>query len=232
MTGYIEVPLREGVYFHHPGAYIDPKAKIGRDTTIEIARIDQAEIGERAQIGDFTTIMDDVIIGDDCNIRRNTVINKGVFIGSLVKVQNQVSIPSGVMVQSCAFIGPGAKFPNDRHPRSFVPWQPGPETVVRFGASIGANATVVCGEKYPTHIGEFSLLAAGSIATKSLRPFGLYVSNEQRGWVNVMGETISQDPGTVPPTADLLRGLVRIPPALRPDEKGINEMLQYAQADL
>lgn len=232
MIGYIEVPLHDGVYRHHPEANIDQAAEIGRDSIVEIARIDQAIIGERVEIGDFTTIMDGAVIGYDCNIRRNVVINNGVFIGSLVKVQNQVSIPPGVTVQSCAFIGPGAKFPNDRHPRSFIPWQPGPETVVRFGASIGANATVVCAERRRLIVGEFSLLAAGSTATKSLRPFGLYTGNEQQGWVNVMGETVSRDPATTPTDAELLRGLSIIPPELRPSQQALNEILHYAQAGL
>lgn len=230
---YVGRPTRDGAYHHHPAADIDPRAEIRSGAVIDLARIGAAVIGRRTQVGDFTTILHAARIGDDCKVHRSVVIGLGVTVGSYAKVQNQVSIPPGVTIASCAFVGPGAKFPNDRHPRSFVPRREGPDTIVEFGASIGANATVVCGEQgSPTCVGEFSLLAAGSAATRSLRPFGLYVGNQQEGWVNVLGETVSRDANEMPAADVLLKGVGVLPEQAALAEQAIRDLIQRTQANL
>lgn len=211
----------------HPTAIIAPDALIGSAVTIHPHAIvgRHATIGERCVLGHGTVVEDGAVIGDDVSIwdyskvQRGAVLEEGVHIGygSIVcrgvrigrrsRIHNHVSLSVGTSVGAFIFIGPGAKFPNNRHPRAFGSWTPG-SAVIEMGASIGANATVVCGEKEPTKVGAFVLLMAATRASRSLVPFGLYRGNERCGWVNAAGRTVSREPGTLPTRAILIEGCV------------------------
>ena len=153
----------------------------------ETAVIDsECEIGEGTKIWHFSHIMSGCFIGESCNIGQNVVISPSVRLGRNVKIQNNVSVYTGVICEDDVFLGPSMVFTNVLNPRSrvnrkneFV------QTLVRKGASIGANATVLCG----IEIGEYAMIGAGAVITKSVKPFALMIGNPARqvGWVSENG---------------------------------------------
>lgn len=137
---------------------------------------DASMIGHGTKIWINSQIRENVEIGNDCIISKDTYIDAGVKIGNRVKVQNGVSVYHGVEIEDDAFIGPNTTFTNDFRPRAFNrDWRITP-TYVRRGASIGANATIVCG----VTIGEYAMVGAGSVVTRDVPPHGLVVGNPAR----------------------------------------------------
>ena len=159
----------------------------------ETAVIDQnCKIGEGTKIWHFSHIMSGCTIGEACNIGQNVVISPSVVLGRNVKIQNNVSVYTGVICEDDVFLGPSMVFTNVINPRSHVNRKNEyAETIVRKGASIGANATVVCGNE----IGEYALIGAGSVVTRPVKPFALVVGNpaKQIGWVSVNGHKLQFD---------------------------------------
>jgi len=165
-----------------------------------------AEVEDGAQIGDGTRvwhlgyIRGSAKVGHSCNLGRNVYLDTEVTVGNLVKIQNNVSVYQGVTLEDEVFVGPSAVFTNDLRPRAQNPdWEVTP-TLVRHGASIGANATIVCG----VTVGAWAMIAAGSVVTKDVQPHQLVAGNPARpkGWVNRAGEVVSRD--ELPPPVDLL----------------------------
>ena len=157
----------------------------------ETAVIDEgAEIGEAVKIWHFCHIMPGAKIGDGCNIGQNVVVSPGVVLGKNVKVQNNVSIYTGVVCDDDVFLGPSMVFTNVTNPRSAI-IRRGEYSVthVRRGASIGANATIVCGND----IGEFAFIGAGAVVTKSVPAYALVVGNpaRQTGWMSEYGHRLN-----------------------------------------
>ncbi len=166
----------EKEYFAHETAVIDAGCTVGRGT----------------KIWHFSHIMKDAVIGEACNIGQNVVVSPGVILGNNVKVQNNVSIYTGVICEDDVFLGPSMVFTNITNPRSAVIRRDQYVTTrVRRGASVGANATIVCGNE----IGEYSLIGAGTVITKPVKPFALVVGNpgRQTGWVSEYGHRLSFD---------------------------------------
>jgi UDP-2-acetamido-3-amino-2,3-dideoxy-glucuronate N-acetyltransferase len=164
------------VYYAHPTAVIDEGCDIGKDT----------------KIWHFSHIMPDCIIGEKCNIGQNCVISPGVILGKNVKIQNNVSIYTGVICEDDVFLGPSMVFTNVINPRSAVIRRDQyAKTIVKKGASIGANATIVCGN----NIGEYALIGAGAVVTKDVPPYALLVGNpaKQIGWVSEYGHRLNFD---------------------------------------
>ena len=159
----------------------------------ETAVIDEGcTIGMGTKIWHFSHIMKDSIIGEKCNIGQNVVVSPGVRLGNNVKVQNNVSIYTGVICEDDVFLGPSMVFTNIINPRSAVIRRDlYVKTMVRRGASIGANATIICGNE----IGEYALIGAGAVITKNVKPFALVVGNpgRQTGWVSEFGHKLSFD---------------------------------------
>ena len=159
----------------------------------ETAVIDEgSEIGEGVKIWHFSHVMPNCRIGDGCNIGQNVVISPGVVLGKNVKVQNNVSIYTGVICDDDVFLGPSMVFTNVTNPRSAVLRRDKYEkTHVGRGASIGANATVVCGHD----IGEFAFIGAGAVVTKNVPPYALVVGNpsKQIGWMSEYGHRLEFD---------------------------------------
>jgi len=146
-------------------------------------------IGKGTKIWHFSHLMKDSVVGEKCNIGQNVVISPGVKLGNNVKVQNNVSIYTGVICEDDVFLGPSMVFTNIINPRSAVIRRDQyVTTLVRRGASIGANATIVCGHE----IGEYSLIGAGAVITKDVKPFALVVGNpgRQTGWVSEYGHKL------------------------------------------
>lgn len=146
-----------------------------------------AEVSEKAKIGDGTKIWnlaqvrEDSVIGRDCVISKNVYIDEKAVLGDRVKAQNNVNVYHGVTIEDDVFLGPSMTFTNDFYPRAFnADWEI-TETVVKRGASIGANATVVCG----VTIGEYAMIGSGSVVTKDVPAFALVAGNPARriGWV-------------------------------------------------
>lgn len=157
-------------YFSHPSAIIDENCIIGDGT----------------KIWHFSHIMNESIIGENCNIGQNVVVSPGVILGNNVKVQNNVSIYTGVICDDDVFLGPSCVFTNVINPRSAINRQNEyAKTYVGRGATIGANATIVCGHE----IGAYALIGAGSVVTKNIPAFSLFVGNPARqiGWVSEYG---------------------------------------------
>ena len=156
----------------------------------ETAVIDEGcEIGAGARIWHFSHIMPDCKIGAGCNIGQNVVVSPGVELGKNVKVQNNVSIYTGVICEDDVFLGPSMVFTNITNPRSAVMRRDQyVETRVRKGATIGANATIVCGNE----IGAYALIGAGAVVTKDIPPYALLVGNptKQIGWVSEYGHRL------------------------------------------
>ena len=168
-------PEKEQVaYFAHPSAVIDEGCSIGAGT----------------KIWHFAHIMPGCTIGEQCNLGQNVVVSPGVVLGRNVKVQNNVSIYTGVICEDDVFLGPSMVFTNVINPRSaIVRKNEYKQTLVRKGASIGANATVVCGNT----IGEFALVGAGSVVTRHVPAYALVYGNPARqyGWVSEYGHKLS-----------------------------------------
>jgi UDP-2-acetamido-3-amino-2,3-dideoxy-glucuronate N-acetyltransferase len=163
-------------YFVHESSYID----------------ENVIIGEGTKIWHFSHIMSDSIIGKNCNIGQNVVISPGVSLGNNVKVQNNVSIYTGVLCEDDVFLGPSMVFTNVINPRSAVNRkQEYMTTLVSKGASIGANATIICGKK----IGKYALIGAGTVVTKDVLDYSLIVGNPSRhiGWVSEFGHKLIFD---------------------------------------
>jgi len=159
----------------------------------ETAVIDEGcEIGEGCRIWHFSHIMPGSRLGKKCNVGQNVVISPGVVLGNNVKVQNNVSIYTGVICEDDVFLGPSMVFTNIKNPRSaVVRREQYVETLVRKGATIGANATVVCG----ITIGEFSFIGAGAVVVKDVPPFALVLGNpaKQVGWMSEYGHRLDFD---------------------------------------
>lgn len=163
-------------YFAHETAIIDEGAKIGKGT----------------KIWQFSHIMPDSILGERCNLGQNVVVSPQVTLGNNVKVQNNVSIYTGVICEDDVFLGPSMVFTNIVNPRSaIVRRDQYVETLVKKGASIGANSTIVCGNT----IGEFALIGAGAVVTKDVKAYALVVGNpsKQIGWVSEYGHRLNFD---------------------------------------
>jgi UDP-2-acetamido-3-amino-2,3-dideoxy-glucuronate N-acetyltransferase len=156
------------------------------------AEIDEgAQIGEGTKIWHLAHVRSTARIGANCVIGRNVYVDAQVEIGDLVKVQNNVSVYQGVTIEDEVFVGPCAVFTNDLRPRAQNPdWTITP-TLVRRGASIGANATIVCG----VEIGEYAMVAAGSVVTRTVPAHQLVAGNpaRPRAWVDTAGNIISRD---------------------------------------
>jgi UDP-2-acetamido-3-amino-2,3-dideoxy-glucuronate N-acetyltransferase len=157
-------------YFAHETAVIDPGCTIGSGT----------------KIWHFSHIMPGAVIGENCNIGQNVVVSPEVVLGNNVKVQNNVSIYTGVVCEDDVFLGPSCVFTNVINPRSHVNRRDEyARTTVKRGASIGANATIVCGND----IGEYAFIGAGAVVTKNVDPYALVVGNPaiQIGWISEAG---------------------------------------------
>lgn len=159
----------------------------------ETAVIDEGcTIGEGTKIWHFSHIMPNCTLGEKCNIGQNVVVSPEVVLGNNVKVQNNVSIYTGVICEDDVFLGPSMVFTNVMNPRSAVNRRDQySRTVVKRGASIGANATIVCGND----IGEFAFIGAGSVVTKEVPAFALVVGNPARqiGWMSTYGHRLEFD---------------------------------------
>jgi len=146
-------------------------------------------IGEGTKIWHFSHIMPNAVIGNNCNIGQNVVVSPGVILGNNVKVQNNVSIYSGVICDDDVFLGPSMVFTNVINPRSAINRRNQYlQTKVGRGASIGANATIVCGND----IGEYAFIGAGAVVTKEVKPFALVIGNpaRQTGWISEYGHKL------------------------------------------
>jgi len=163
-------------YYAHPSSIID----------------ENCEIGEGTKIWHFSHIMPECKIGKRCNIGQNVVISPQVILGDNVKIQNNVSVYTGVICEDDVFLGPSMVFTNVINPRSAITRKDEyRETIVRKGASIGANATVVCGNE----IGAFAMIGAGAVVTKAVAPYALVYGNpaRQKGWVSEYGHNLIFD---------------------------------------
>lgn len=163
----------EKEYFVHASSYVDEPSVIGKGT----------------KIWHFTHVMPNCQIGENCNIGQNVVISSGVTLGNNVKIQNNVSVYTGVKCEDDVFLGPSCVFTNVINPRSHVSRKNEyKETLVKQGASIGANATIVCGNA----IGRYAFIGAGTVVTKEIPDYALVVGNPARqlGWMCQCGEKL------------------------------------------
>lgn len=160
-------------FFNHYTAIIDNNSIIGQDT----------------KIWHFSHIMEYSVIGEHCNIGQNVVVSPNVILGNNVKVQNNVSIYSGVECEDDVFLGPSCVFTNIKNPRSSIVRKHNfLKTLVKKGATIGANSTIICG----ITIGSYSLIGAGSVLTKNTEDYSLYYGNpaKKKGWVSEFGHKL------------------------------------------
>ena len=159
-------------------------------TVHETSIIDEGcEIGDGTKIWHFSHLMTGCVVGKNCNIGQNVVISPGVVLGDNVKVQNNVSVYTGVTCEDDVFLGPGCVFTNVINPRSFVSRKNEfMSTKVCRGATIGANATIICG----CVIGKYAMIGAGAVVTKDIPAYALVVGNpaKQIGWVSEYGYRI------------------------------------------
>ena len=163
-------------YFAHDTAVIDEGAIIGKGS----------------RIWHFTHIMSGAKLGENCNLGQNVVVSTDVVLGNNVKVQNNVSIYTGVICEDDVFLGPSMVFTNIINPRSAVIRKDQySSTLVRSGASIGANSTIICGNE----IGRFAFVAAGAVVNKDVKPYSLVVGNPARhvGWMSEYGHRLLFD---------------------------------------
>jgi UDP-2-acetamido-3-amino-2,3-dideoxy-glucuronate N-acetyltransferase len=163
-------------YFVHESSYVD----------------EPCEIGEGTKIWHFSHIMSNSKMGERCNIGQNVVISPDVVLGNNVKIQNNVSIYTGVICEDDVFLGPSCVFTNVLNPRSAVNRKEEyAKTLIKKGASIGANATIVCG----VTLGEYCFVGAGSVVTKDVPPFALVVGNPavHKGWYSEKGFRLQFD---------------------------------------
>ncbi|MBX2955252.1 MAG: N-acetyltransferase [Cyclobacteriaceae bacterium] len=163
-------------YFVHPSSIVDEGCEIGKGT----------------KIWHFSHIMPNCRIGENCNLGQNVVVSPDVVLGNNVKVQNNVSIYTGVICEDDVFLGPSMVFTNVINPRSAVNRKSEyKKTFVRKGASIGANATIICG----IEIGTFAFIAAGAVVTKDVPAYALVVGNpaRQKGWMSEYGQKLEFD---------------------------------------
>lgn len=168
--------MAETHFFAHPSAVID----------------EGAEIGQNVRIWHFSHIMPGCHIGENCNIGQNVVVSPNVHLGKNVKVQNNVSIYTGVTCEDDVFLGPSMVFTNVVNPRSAVNRRGQyARTLVRKGATIGANATIVCG----IEIGEYAFIGAGAVVTKNVPAYALVIGNpaRQKGWMSEHGHRLHFD---------------------------------------
>ena len=160
-------------FYSHPSAIIDEGCEIGKDT----------------KIWHFSHIMPNCKLGERCNIGQNVVISPEVILGNNVKVQNNVSIYTGVICEDDVFLGPSCVFTNVINPRSAINRRGEyAKTTVKRGATIGANATIVCGND----IGEYAFIGAGAVVTKNVPAYALLVGNpaKQMGWMSEFGHKL------------------------------------------
>lgn len=163
-------------FFAHSTAIIDDNCNIGSDT----------------KIWHFSHIMSNCEIGNNCNIGQNVVVSPEVKLGNNVKIQNNVSVYAGVVCEDDVFLGPSMVFTNILNPRSaIVRKDKYLKTMVRRGATIGANATILCG----IELGEYCLVGAGAVVTKDVKPYALVLGNpaKQSAWVSEFGHRLSFD---------------------------------------
>jgi UDP-2-acetamido-3-amino-2,3-dideoxy-glucuronate N-acetyltransferase len=166
-------------YFVHESSYVDDGARIGKGT----------------KIWHFSHVMPGAVIGERCNLGQNVVVMPGTRIGDNVKVQNNVSIYEGVELEDDVFCGPSCVFTNVLNPRSHVSRKHEyRKTLVRRGASIGANATIVCG----VTLGEYAFIGAGAVVTADVPPYALMVGVPARrvGWMCQCGERLHPAEGS------------------------------------
>lgn len=161
-------------YFVHESSYIDEPCQIGTGT----------------KIWHFSHIMPGARVGESCNIGQNVVISSGVILGNGVKIQNNVSVYTGVICEDDVFLGPSCVFTNVINPRSFIERKTEYKTtLIKQGATIGANATVICGNT----IGRYALIGAGAVVSKDIPDYALLVGNPARiiGYVCKCGERLA-----------------------------------------
>ena len=163
----------------------------------ETAVVDQGcNIGENTRIWHFSHIMPGCVIGANCNIGQNVVISPEVVLGNNVKIQNNVSVYTGVICDDDVFLGPSCVFTNVTNPRSAVNRRGQyARTHVGKGATIGANATIVCGHD----IGAYAFIGAGAVITKNVQPYALWVGNPAKhiGWMSEHGVRLDFDAGNI-----------------------------------
>jgi UDP-2-acetamido-3-amino-2,3-dideoxy-glucuronate N-acetyltransferase len=184
------------------GFYVHPTAEVEAGATV----------GSGTRIWRQAHVRSGAVVGDDCNLGKNVFVDQHVRIGNRVKIQNNVSVYEGVTLEDEAFVGPSAVFTNDLRPRAQSPaWEIVP-TVVRRGASIGGGAVIVCGKE----IGEWAMVAAGSVVTRSVAAHQLVAGNPARhlGWVCRCGTVVSRE---VAAPADLRCDGCRAAVAAAPD---------------
>ncbi len=165
--------IKEANFFAHETVVID----------------DNCSIGQGTKIWHFSHIMSDCVIGNNCNIGQNVVVSPGVILGNNVKIQNNVSIYTGVICEDDVFLGPSMVFTNVSNPRSAIVRRGQYEkTLVMKGATIGANATIVCGND----IGRYAFIGAGAVITKEVKAYALVVGNpaKQIGWMSEYGHRL------------------------------------------
>ena len=160
-------------YYVHPSSIIDENCVIGQGT----------------KIWHFSHVMSGAVIGNNCNLGQNVVVSPKVILGNNVRVQNNVSIYEGVICEDDVFLGPSMVLTNVINPRSAVSRKDQyKKTLIKKGASIGANATIVCGNT----IGEFAFIGAGAVVTKDVAPYALIFGNpgRQKGWISEYGHKL------------------------------------------
>ncbi len=151
-----------------------------------------AQMGEGTRIWHFCHVMPKAVIGSNCILGQNVFVDNNVIVGNGVKVQNNVSIYNGVILEDDVFVGPSAVFTNVINPRSFIDRKTEFKSIlVKKGATIGANATLVCG----ISIGEYAFIGAGAVVTKNVPSYALMVGNpaRQKGWISEQGYNLQFD---------------------------------------
>ncbi len=175
-----------------PTAHVHETASVHQTAFVhQTAEVEPgATIGARTRVWRRTHVRTGAVIGEDAQVGANVFVDAGVQIGDRVKIQNNVSVYAGVHIEDEAFVGPAAVFTNDLNPRATGDWQLTP-TFVRRGASVGANATVLCGVELCEH----SLVAAGAVVTRDVAAHQLVLGNPARpaGWVCRCGAVVSRD---------------------------------------